>query len=99
LAPVGLSLRDACSAGTRERDYARPSTSLRVLAPPACPAGCSGASPSRVRLPAADTLKRYYKALEYEYRVKTAALQWWIQESKPVGPASRSYGTKPYMLQ
>jgi hypothetical protein len=27
-----------------------------------------------VRLPAVDTLKRYSKALEYEYRVKTAAL-------------------------
>jgi hypothetical protein len=27
-----------------------------------------------IRLPAVDTLKRYYKALEYEYRVKTAAL-------------------------
>jgi hypothetical protein len=26
------------------------------------------------RLPAVDTLKRYSKALEYEYRVKTAAL-------------------------
>jgi hypothetical protein len=25
--------------------------------------------------------------------------QWRIQESKPVGPASRSCGTKPYMLQ
>jgi hypothetical protein len=50
LAPVGLSLHDACSAGTRERDYARPSTSLRVLAPPACPAGCSGPSPSRVTI-------------------------------------------------
>jgi hypothetical protein len=28
----------------------------------------------QVRLPAVDTLKRYSKALEYEYRVKTAAL-------------------------
>jgi hypothetical protein len=27
-----------------------------------------------LRLPAVDTLKRYSKALEYEYRVKTAAL-------------------------
>jgi hypothetical protein len=27
-----------------------------------------------IRLPAADTLKRYFKALEDEYRVKTAAL-------------------------
>jgi hypothetical protein len=27
-----------------------------------------------IRLPAVDTLKRYSKALEYEYRVKTAAL-------------------------
>jgi hypothetical protein len=27
-----------------------------------------------VRLPAVGTLKRYSKALEYEYRVKTAAL-------------------------
>jgi hypothetical protein len=27
-----------------------------------------------LRLPAVGTLKRYYKALEYEYRVKTAAL-------------------------
>jgi hypothetical protein len=26
-----------------------------------------------IRLPAVDTLKRYSKALEYEYRVKTAA--------------------------
>jgi hypothetical protein len=29
---------------------------------------------STLRLPAADTLKRYSKALEYEYRVKTVAL-------------------------
>jgi hypothetical protein len=28
----------------------------------------------RLRLPAVDTLKRYSKALECEYRVKTAAL-------------------------
>jgi hypothetical protein len=28
----------------------------------------------RLRLPAVGTLKRYSKALEYEYRVKTAAL-------------------------
>jgi ABC-type phosphate transport system permease subunit len=27
-----------------------------------------------LRLPVVDTLKRYFKALEYEYRVKTAAL-------------------------
>jgi hypothetical protein len=27
-----------------------------------------------LRLPAVGTLKQYYKALEYEYRVKTAAL-------------------------
>jgi hypothetical protein len=27
-----------------------------------------------LRLPAVDTLKRYSKALEYEYRVKIAAL-------------------------
>jgi hypothetical protein len=33
--------------------------------------GCCGLE---VRLPAVDTLKRYSKALEYEYRVKTAAL-------------------------
>jgi hypothetical protein len=37
--------------------------------------GSSGAGPGgRLRLPAVGTLKRYYKALEYEYRVKTAAL-------------------------
>jgi hypothetical protein len=32
------------------------------------------ASKLGLRLPAVGTLNRYYKALEYEYRVKTAAL-------------------------
>jgi hypothetical protein len=31
-------------------------------------------SVQRIRLPAVGSLKRYSKALEYEYRVKTAAL-------------------------
>jgi hypothetical protein len=34
----------------------------------------AGALPNRPLDPAVDTLKRYSKALEYEYRVKTAAL-------------------------
>jgi hypothetical protein len=35
---------------------------------------CTHTAVMGVRLPAVDTLKRYSKALEYEYRVKTAAL-------------------------
>jgi hypothetical protein len=34
----------------------------------------AGESIKTIRLPAVGTLKRYSKALEYEYRVKTAAL-------------------------
>jgi hypothetical protein len=37
---------------------------------------------SLIRLPAVDTLKRYSKALVYEYRVKTAALDTLKRYSK-----------------
>jgi hypothetical protein len=48
---------------------------LLATRPPGAGEGSVSPVPNVVlRLPAVDTLKRYSKALEYEYRVKTAAL-------------------------
>jgi hypothetical protein len=56
----------------RERSYSTVLTHPRLggvaaVASPSPP-------PGEIRLAAADTLKRYSKALEHEYRVKTATL-------------------------
>jgi hypothetical protein len=75
----GLERVCACSArlesseGDRRAATARMEIEENWLRRGPVPSSMRGACIEGLRLAAADTLKRYSKALEYEYRVKTAA--------------------------